>query len=91
MKNQINCADNSKLTLVSERYEENKRYKLYSVQTKEGGFYVIYIYDGNDYVAEALLVSENEVMQLFETICQGGLSCEHLADIVADCKHATIC
>ena len=91
MKNQNQGADSAKLSLMREKHESDRTYRLYHADIKEGGIDVVYICERDEYAAEVIPSSHNEAERLFERICEGGLSCEHLADVANDYKHALIC
>ena len=68
-----------------------KQYRLYGLQTQEASFYVISVSDGGVYSAETFFSTHEDIKEIFDVICDGGLCGEHLCDVATDYKHALIC
>jgi hypothetical protein len=91
MKKTSNADFCDSIALVSEKRSLGRQYKLYEIFITGGCFYAVCIRDGKNVCTEAFFGKEQEVRELFEVICEGSLSTEHLSDIAEDFRHTLIC
>jgi len=79
------------MNVLNEKRIEQVQYKLYFCETEGSGFYIFYVNDKCNVSAETVFASKEETERLFDMICEGRVSCEHLADVISDYKHSLIC
>ncbi len=79
------------IRLIEERAFEERIYRLYRFEISGQAFFIVYINDSDQSCAEMISTTENEIMSLYDMICDGGVRCEHLADIITDVKRERIC